>query len=547
MNKIKIGMAQLNPVLGDFSYNYSKIIKMIDNAFKQGVDLLVFPELITTGYSPRDLLFKSSFIEGNIQCVKDVAAYIPEGIAVILGFVDSTSKGLHSAAALIHDKNVQAVRYKTLLPNYDVFDEVRYFKPAESNDPVSWKSKGGIDLSIGLEICEDLWDSDYRVKVTDELALKGVDILVNISASPFTDSKFEERAKLIQDKVEKLKIPFIYVNMVGAQDELVFDGNSIAFDSEGRIVGWGGEFCESLNVFDIESGLGNPVDIHPMDTDEKIYNALVLGVRDYLRKSQFSKAVIGLSGGIDSALVASITADAIGSENVLCVAMPSKYSSKASIDDARELTGSLNVKFRIIPIDEIVNSYENSLSEMFESLPEDITEENIQARVRGDLLMAISNKFNYIVLSTGNKTELALGYCTLYGDMTGGLAVISDVSKEMVYRLSRLINRKANKQLIPDSIIEKTPTAELKANQVDPFDYSVVSPLVDSIINEGKSQRELIDMGYEKSLVKDLLDRIQRAEYKRRQAPPGIKISEKAFGNGRRFPIINHFKENSDV
>jgi len=542
--RLKIGMAQINPTLGDFEGNSSKITDSIIEAAKKDVDLIIFPELAITGYPPQDLIFNKFFIDENIEALNKIAADIPAGIAAVVGFVDKSEGVLYNAAAVIQNGKVIAKKYKTLLPNYDVFDEQRYFTQAKTNTPVSLKISGK-NLILGIEICEDLWDENSSVKVTGNLARQGCDLIVNLSSSPFTRGKREIRQKLILDKVERWKIPFVYVNMVGGQDELVFDGNSLGYDADGKVIGWGGEFIDSLNIFDIDivTGLGEEIILPVVNNEESVYNALVNGVRDYLKKSGFSKAVIGLSGGVDSALVACIAADALGTENILCISMPSRFSSSRSIKDAEELASSLKVELKVIPIEGIVQSYEKNLSELFMSLPRDITEENIQARVRGNILMAISNKLKYLVLSTGNKTELALGYCTLYGDMTGGLAVISDVSKLEVYALANYVNRKSGKEIIPRNIINKVPSAELSENQVDPFDYKVVSPLVDYIIKDGKSQRELVEMGFSEALVKNISEMIRNAEYKRRQAAPGIKITEKAFGAGRRFPIINHFNE----
>ncbi len=542
--KLRIGMAQINPILGDFEANSGRIINSIIKAAKKDVDLIIFPELAVTGYSPQDLIFNKCFIDENIEILKKIANEIPAGIAAVVGFIDESEGCLYDAAAVIQNGKVIAKRYKTLLPNYDVFDEQRYFTQAKTNTPVSLKISGK-NLILGIEICEDLWDKNSSVKVTGDLARQGCDLIVNLSASPFTRGKREIRQKLILDKVEKWRIPFVYVNMVGGQDELVFDGNSLGYDADRKLIGWGGEFTDSLNIFDINivTGLGEEITLPVLNNEESVYNALVTGVRDYLKKSGFSKAVIGLSGGVDSALVACIATDALGAENVLCISMPSRFSSSRSIKDAEELASSLKVELKVIPIEGIVQSYEKNLSELFKSMPRDITEENIQARVRGNILMAVSNKFKYLVLSTGNKTELALGYCTLYGDMTGGLAVISDVSKSEVYALSNYVNRKSDKEIIPRNVINKIPSAELAEDQVDPFDYKIVSPLVDYIIKDGKSQRELVEMGFSEALVKDISRMIRNAEYKRRQAAPGIKITEKAFGIGRRFPIINHFNE----
>lgn len=543
MNNIRIGIAQINTTVGDFKGNKDKITSFIKKTRSDRVNLVIFPELAITGYPPQDLIFHQNFVRRNLDVLDEIAAEVLDEI-VIIGFVDEVDNKLYNSAAIIRSGKIIAKRYKTLLPNYDVFDELRYFTPAENNLPIKVDINNK-KFSLGVEICEDLWDTGREKKVTDELVSKGSDMVINISSSPFTDKKRTIRENLILNKIAKLHKPFIYVNMVGGQGELVFDGNSLGYDKDGKVIAWGGEFSESLTIFDIniKTGTGKLVNLPLQIREESMYNALVLGTRDYLRKSGFSKVVIGLSGGIDSTLVSCIAHDAVGQENVLCVSMPSRFSSEQSIEDAKKLSKSLGIELIIFPIEDIVKVYEKRLHKIFGKLPRDITEENIQARIRGNILMAISNKYNYLVLSTGNKTELALGYCTLYGDMTGGLAVISDVSKSDVYALGNYVNKKANREIIPESITKRTPSAELTKDQVDPFDYNVVSPLVDYIINNQKTKRELMEMGFDEKLIDDISRRMWNAEYKRRQAPPGIKITERAFGIGWRFPIINHFEE----
>ncbi|MFH1251158.1 MAG: NAD+ synthase [bacterium] len=545
MSKIlKIGMAQLNPIIGDIDGNVAKIIETIHRAIDENIELLVFPEMTITGYLPQDLLFSKHFIADNLKGLNKILRYVPEKMITIVGFVDRIDGKVYNGAALIQSGKIIDKRYKTLLPNYDVFDEKRYFTPAESNMPVPLEINGKTFL-LGVEICEDLWDANSEVKITEQLAGQGAELIVNLSASPFEYNKRDLRRELIFSKVGKIKKPFMLVNQIGGQDEFVFDGNSMMLDAAGQLIGWGKEFVESLTAIDIdlETGLGAPVEVPEIRREERIFNGLVMGVRDYFRKTGCTEAVLGLSGGIDSALVACIAAAALGPENVTCVAMPGAYTADMSNEDAKKLADNLGVKFLSVPIKAVADAYEKELTEIFHGLPADIAEENIQSRVRGNILMAIANKFGYYVLSTGNKTELALGYCTMYGDMAGALAVISDLSKLDVYAVARFVNEKQGGKIIPERIFQRPPSAELKDKQVDPFDYEIVSPLVDAIINDQKSYDELLKMGYEEELIIDILNKIRLTEYKRRQAAPGLKVTGKAFGIGRRFPIINRYKK----
>jgi len=465
-------------------------------------------------------------------------------MVVILGFVARENDKLYNAAAVIKSGQLIATRYKTLLPNYDVFDEHRYFTPANENLPVTIEI-GGHSVRLGVEICEDLWDSNSAIKVTDQLVAQGAELLVNLSASPFEYDKRDRRRQLVLDKVTKLRRPFVLVNLVGGRDELVFDGNSFALDASGALIGWGGEFKENLAVFELDlvSGQGHRMPWPETQREASIYQALTLGVHDYFYKTGGRQAIIGLSGGIDSALVACIAISALGAENVLGVFLPSRYTSAASREDSVVLAKNLNIRLIEIPIEKIFQSYLQELKPVFGQTSPDVTEENIQSRIRGNLLMALANKYHAYVLNTGNKTELALGYCTMYGDMCGALAVISDLSKLDVYKVAGYFNETAERLIIPERIFTKIPTAELAPEQVDPFDYTIVSPLVDLIINDQKTPAELIQMGYAADLVTDIFERIKFAEFKRRQAAPGLKITSKAFGLGRRYPIINHFKE----
>ncbi len=544
---IKIGLVQINPVLGDLSGNAAKIINFIQEADQQGVNLLIFPELAITGYLPQDLLLNRSFIDCNLQCLNKITAACRSSMVVILGFVARENDKLYNAAAVIKSGQLIATRYKTLLPNYDVFDERRYFTPANENLPVPIEI-GGHSVRLGVEICEDLWDSNSDIKVTDQLVAQGAELLVNLSASPFEYDKRDRRRQLVLDKVTKLRRPFVLVNLVGGRDELVFDGNSFALDASGTLIGWGGEFKENLAVFELDlvSGQGHRMPWPETQREASIYQALTLGVHDYFYKTGGRQAIIGLSGGIDSALVACIAVSALGAENVLGVFLPSQYTSAASREDSVVLAKNLNIRLIEIPIEKIFQSYLQELKPVFGQTSPDVTEENIQSRIRGNLLMALANKYQAYVLNTGNKTELALGYCTMYGDMCGALAVISDLSKLDVYKVAGYFNETAERLIIPERIFTKIPTAELAPGQVDPFDYTIVSPLVDLIINDQKTPAELIQMGYATDLVNDIFERIKFAEFKRRQAAPGLKITSKAFGLGRRYPIINHFKEKGE-
>ena len=541
---IKIGLAQINPVLGDLPGNAKKITNFIKEADQQGIDLLIFPELAITGYLPQDLLLNRSFIDCNLQCLNKITAACRSSMVVILGYVARENGKLYNAAAVIKSGQLIATCYKTLLPNYDVFDEHRYFTPASENLPVKIEI-GGHSMRLGVEICEDLWDSNSAIKVTDQLVAQGAELLVNLSASPFEYDKRDRRRQLVLDKVTKLRRPFVLVNLVGGRDELVFDGNSFALDASGALIGWGGEFKENLAVFELDlvSGQGHRMPWPETQREASIYQALTLGVHDYFYKTGGRQAIIGLSGGIDSALVACIAVSALGAENVLGVFLPSQYTSAASREDSVVLAKNLNIRLIEIPIEKIFQSYLQELKPVFGQTSPDVTEENIQSRIRGNLLMALANKYQAYVLNTGNKTELALGYCTMYGDMCGALAVISDLSKLDVYKIAGYFNETAERLIIPERIFTKIPTAELAPGQVDPFDYTIVSPLVDLIINDQKTPAELIQMGYAADLVTDIFERIKFAEFKRRQAAPGLKITSKAFGLGRRYPIINHFKE----
>jgi NAD+ synthase (glutamine-hydrolysing) len=540
---VKIALGQINPTVGDFAGNSAKIIQYAQRARSAGAGLILFPELSICGYPPRDLVERVSFVQHNHEAAEHIAAET-RGIAVICGLVTpaqaDTGKSVMNSAALLVDGRINFVQSKMLLPTYDVFDEVRNFAPARSQVLFPFCGK-----QMALTICEDAWnDKDfwprrlYSVDPVDALVHAGGNFVLNISASPFWANKRELRREMLATIARNDRVPVAFVNQVGGNDSLVFDGASMVFDREGNVIAQGKSFEEDLILFDSDSLTG---DMHQQIQGEEasVYAALVLGTRDYIRKCGFRQAIIGLSGGIDSALTAAIAVDAIGPENVIGVGMPGPYSSKGSIDDARELASNLGIRFEVLPISEIVDGFKETLSGVFRGLPEDATEENIQSRVRGSLLMALSNKFGALVLSTGNKSELGVGYCTLYGDMAGGLAVINDVPKTMVYRLSRYVN--SRKPVIPRASLEKPPSAELRAGQMDSDSlppYEVLDAILEDYVEDSHSAEQISrERGFDLELVKSVIRMVERNEYKRQQAAPGIKISPKAFGYGRRFPI----------
>ncbi len=553
---MKIAMAQINTTVGDLDGNTEKIREYMNYAKKNNADLIVFPELAITGYPPQDLLFENAFVKRNKELLEEII--ISEGdIAGIIGFIDYKGRNLYNAAAIFMENELIGVAYKTLLPTYDVFDEARYFIPTREEDikPILMKINE-TEFNLGIEICEDLWDEDYDIKVTDCLAEKMADIIVNISASPFYAEKRFEREHLLKKKSKRNKVPIFYVNLVGGQDELVFDGQSLAVDSSGNLIAMGKQFEEDLIITDIdlEAGSAEKIESFTYNKEQEMYDALALGIRDYFRKTGFKKALIGMSGGIDSSLTTCIAVDALGKENVIGVSMPSKYSSDHSKTDAQKLAENLGICFVQIPIQGIVNTYQKTLETPLEEIrkrfgtekerDDPVADENIQPRTRGNCLMDISNRLKdlkILVLNTGNKTEIALGYCTLYGDMTGGIGVIGDVSKLEVYKLAHYVNEKVGRKIIPHDVLVKKPSAELKENQFDPFDFDIVSPLVDEIIENRRSKRELIEKGYPKEVVEDTYRRVRHAEYKRWQAPPCIKITPKAFGIGWKMPIVNRY------
>lgn len=553
---MKVAMAQINSTVGDIEGNIKKIREFMENAEKQKASIVAFPELAIIGYPPQDLLYENGFVRENKRLLMEMIDGNGGEIIGVVGFVDYDEKYLYNAAAVFKRNVLIAVVHKTLLPTYDVFDEARYFKPSKDISPVKINVNGK-EINLGVEICEDLWDEEYPIKVTDILAAKGADLIINLSASPFYVGKRFVRIKLLQDKARKNKVSIFYVNMIGGQDDLVFDGQSLAVDRNGDLIAIGKQFEEDLILadFNIRNRTAGKVEASPYCKEEEMFNAVVLGIRDYFRKAGFKRAIVGMSGGIDSSLTASIAVEALGRENVIGVYMPSKYSSQHSGEDARKVAENLGILFIEIPIQEIIESYKNILEEPLGEIrknfglakenDDSVADENIQPRIRGNILMDISNRLKdlrALVINTGNKTELALGYCTLYGDMVGGIGALGDIGKLEVYRLARYVNKKAEREIIPDRVFRKKPSPELREEQYDPFDFSIVSPMVDDMIERGKSKRELIEMGYPKEVVEDIYTRFKKAEYKRRQAPPCIKITPKAFGMGWKMPIINQWR-----
>ena len=540
---MKIALGQINPTVGDFSGNRNKIVEFSRRAQSAGAGLILFPELSVCGYPPRDLVERPSFVARNRDSVEQIAAET-SGIAVICGLVtpaeSATGKAVMNSAALLQDGRVAFVQSKMLLPTYDVFDEMRNFAPARSQDLFSFCGN-----QMALTICEDAWNDKlfwpkrlYTVDPIESLIRAGGNFVLNISSSPFWIGKRELRRDMLATIARHHKVPVALVNQVGGNDSLVFDGSSLVLNPQGEVIAQGRSFEEDLIYFDSKTLIG---ELHAQIEGEEasVYSALVLGTRDYIRKCGFQTAIVGLSGGIDSALTAVIAADAVGAENVTGVGMPGPYSSAGSIDDARSLAKNLGIRFELLSIDAVVQAYRQTLQEVFAGRKEDVTEENIQSRARGTLLMALSNKFGAIVLSTGNKSELGVGYCTLYGDMVGGLAVISDVPKTLIYRLSHYVNSRS--QVIPLATLEKPPSAELRPDQKDSDSlppYEILDVVLEDYVEDAHSaERIAADHNFDIGVVRRVVRMVDRAEYKRQQAAPGIKISPKAFGYGRRFPI----------
>jgi NAD+ synthase (glutamine-hydrolysing) len=542
---MRIGIAQINTTVGDLTGNRRRILDAYHDLVLHGAELVVFPELVVCGYPPRDLLFKRRFVPDNEQSLTELATYIGE-VPALIGFVETNpskeGRRFFNAAALCHHGEVQQITRKCLLPTYDVFDEDRYFEA--STEPRVFEHKG---QKIGVTICEDIWTAPtittgrlYHVNPVKALADKKVDLMINLSASPWHFGKGHLREELVADAARQLGCPVVYCNAVGGNDELIFDGRSIVAGRQGTIIARLAAYEEDIRV--VDTCATAPVAGRPDDGPGDIYHALVLGLRDYAHKSGFRRALIALSGGIDSAVVAVIAAEAFGRENVMGVSLPSAISSQHSRDDARKLAENLGIRFETIAIADVVAAAEQALGPVFAGRARDVTEENIQARARGLLMMALSNKFGSLLLTTGNKSEMAVGYCTLYGDMCGGLAVISDVYKTQVYSLSRWINR--DREIIPLNTIEKPPSAELRPGQVDQDSlppYEILDEILKGYVEDGLGRRDLVRAGFAETVVNDVVRKVDLNEYKRKQAAPGLKITPLAFGVGRRIPIVQKY------
>ncbi len=576
MRTLRIGLCQINTTVGDIEGNTKKILHYIARGKKMGADLLAFPEMAVTGYPPEDLLFMPKFIEANIRAL-DRIARATSSITVLVGFVDKDEDTFNAAALLHNGKRIKTYS-KTFLPNYGVFDEDRYFQPGKENFIFTLKS-----TPIGPSICEDLWHPGDPIRT--QALYGGAELIVNISSSPYHAGKTEFREKMISTRASDNVAIVAYCNLVGGQDELVFDGGSLVFDQTGKLIVRGKQFEEDLVLADLDMEavfrmrLHDPrirreklseeekelMKIHlpnlprsvrkrpalpkrdsgPLDRVAEIYSALVVGTGDYIRKNGFQKVLVGLSGGIDSALTATIAADALGKKGVVGVAMPSQYSSKESLEDAKLLAQNLGIRFLMIPVTEVFQAYLKTLGPALKGMKPDVTEENIQARIRGNFLMALSNKFGWLVLATGNKSEMSVGYCTLYGDMAGGYAVLKDVPKTLVYELTRFRNKREGKDLIPKRVFTKPPSAELRPNQRDEDSlppYSTLDPILQAYVEEDKGVQEIARMGFKESMIRAVIQMVDRNEYKRRQSPPGVKITHRALGKDRRLPLTNKYR-----
>ena len=544
---MKVAFAQINTTVGDLKGNGERIAAVYQKAAHAGADLVLFPELATCGYPPRDLLLKSRFIDRNLELLDSLAKTTGK-TGMVIGYVGRNGTGVGREAtnsvALLQNGRVLASRDKTLLPTYDVFDEDRYFEPAARNEVVEFNGR-----KIGLTVCEDVWNDEdfwhdsrrYRLDPARELVKDGAEVILNVSASPWHWGKNKVRQEMLASLAAKHGAPLLYCNLIGGNDELVFDGSSLAFDGQGRLIAEGAHFKEDFFIVDLQSA--KPITPRPIVVEESIFAALVLGLRDYLHKCGFKSAVLGLSGGIDSAITAVIAAEALGVENVRGISLPSQFSSQGSLDDAAALARRLGIRYDVIPIQPVFESAKQQLRSVFKGLAEDTTEENMQARIRGMILMALSNKFGSLLLTTGNKSELAVGYCTIYGDMCGGLAVISDVPKTMIYRISKWVNRKG--EIIPDASITKPPSAELRPNQTDQDSlppYEVLDAILEMYVVQMRSSAEIIAAGFDEATVRRIVRLIDLSEYKRRQAAPGLKVTSKAFGVGRRIPIAQRYQ-----
>ncbi|HSI86976.1 MAG: NAD+ synthase [Candidatus Methylacidiphilales bacterium] len=549
---MKLGILQLNPTIGDYSGNLQKLRSAYLEACRRGADFVIAPELYLCGYPPRDLLLRDDFIDAGLKAVEDSALFAgPVPLAV--GFVDRhesrPGRRLRNAAAIVQNGKVIHRVYKSLLPTYDVFDEDRYFEPAQDVSPIAIAGR-----KVGLTICEDIWnDADfwperlYRFDPVQELVVAGADLIVNLSASPWHQGKAAMRLAMLQHVARDENVALAQVNAVGGNDELIFDGHSVLLAPGGHVIALASGFAEEIIVADIGAPAHPASAVHAglsaVPKEEHLHDALCLGIRDYVQKTGFNGAIVGLSGGIDSAVVAALAAHALGPEKVIGVSMPSRYSSQGSKDDARKLAENLGIRYEVVPIGQPVAALEAELATIFAGRQPDLTEENIQSRMRGVILMALSNKLGSLVLTTGNKSEMAVGYCTLYGDMCGALAVIADLFKLEVYALARWMNR--NKVVIPVDSITKPPSAELRPNQKDQDSlppYEVLDAILQLYVVEDKSREEIIAKGFEPSIVRDVMNKVINNEYKRRQAAPGLKVSTRAFGMGRRVPIAQRYR-----
>jgi NAD+ synthetase len=539
---MKIAAAQINPTIGDIQGNVDKILQYIGRAKELGAQLVVFPELCLTGYPPRDLLDRPSFIEQNIAALGELAPKVKD-ISALVGFVEKNlsaeGKPLYNAAALLEGGEIAYVTFKSLLPTYDVFDEARYFEPAAGTAPLKI---GG--QKIALTICEDIWTDEmcgprkYAKDPLAEMAKKKFQLILNMSASPWSVGKDGIREELMKKQAKTYNCPVICVNQVGGNDELIFDGNSLAVDASGNVIAHAKPFEEDIIMIDLDYGAGDQHNVKLSDADAT-YRALVLGTRDYAHKCGFKKAVVGLSGGIDSALVAVIAAEALGPDNVLGVSLPTQFTSDASKKDAQALAQHLGIDYKTIPIQPMFDTVSGEIGKVISSRPGDLSDQNLQARLRGTVLMAISNKQGHLLLSTGNKSELATGYTTLYGDMAGGLDVLADVPKTLVYRVAREVVN-SGRELIPANTLQRPPSAELRHNQRDSDDlpeYDVLDPILKLYIEEMKSPDEIVAAGHAKDAVDRVIALVEKSEYKRRQVPVGLRVTSKAFGTGRRLPI----------
>ena len=544
---MRIAVAQINTTIGDLDGNFSRIKAAYDKAVAAGAALVVTPELALTGYPPRDLLLRPRFVELGLAALDRLAAQTAS-TALLVGYVGRNpsppGRETTNSVALLQGGRILATRSKMLLPTYDVFDEDRYFEPAQENRVVEWQGH-----KLGLTVCEDVWNDEdywdvrrYRRNPVANLVVEGARLLFNCSASPWHLGKHETRRDMLSKLAEKTRCPLVYCNLVGGNDELIFDGGSLVFNAQGQVLAQGRLFEEDFLVVDLDAA--PPVPVTPVCEEETVYRALVLGTRDYLHKCGFQSAVLGLSGGIDSALTAVIAAAALGREHVRGISMPSQFSSAGSLDDARRLAERLGIQYDVVPIQPAFLTLKQMLQPLFAGRAEDVTEENLQARLRGVILMALSNKFGALLLTTGNKSENAVGYATLYGDMCGGLAVISDLSKGLVYRLSRWINHEA--EIIPAASITKPPSAELRPNQTDQDSlppYDILDAILEDYVVRGRSPGDIIASGFAPATVHRVVRLIDLSEYKRRQAAPGLKVTTKAFGMGRRIPIAQRFRE----